>query len=187
MQWTALAQAGVGIASYNVTRNGTALSTVTALSATDLTVAPSTSYTYGIAAMSYHMVAATTTVSGATPATVTSARRVGIRGTGAYWGGLGESVDMLSGNLSFTLPVLKAQARTGWKVGLNLSYNSQNWRQDTATWNLGKDVGYGYGWKLQAGSLAGQKVGGTIALFTRPADARRWGRRSRCRCHTLWA
>jgi hypothetical protein len=71
-------------------------------------------------------------------------------------------------NSRFTLPLLTPQARTGWKVGLNLSYNSQNWRQDTATWNLGKDVGYGYGWKLQAGSLAAQTVGGTVAqyLFT---------------------
>ncbi len=39
---------------------------------------------------------------------------------------------------------------------LGLTYNSQNWREDNvngAIWNLGEDVGLGYGWKLQAGSL----------------------------------
>jgi hypothetical protein len=35
-----------------------------------------------------------------------------------------------------------------------LSYNSQNWRQDAGgVWNLGKDIGFGYGWRLQAGSI----------------------------------
>jgi hypothetical protein len=53
LQWTAPAQGGVGIASYDVTRNGAALSTVTTPSATDLTVTPNTSYTYGIAAISF--------------------------------------------------------------------------------------------------------------------------------------
>jgi RHS repeat-associated protein len=39
-------------------------------------------------------------------------------------------------------------------VGFNLAYNSQNWRQDSGgIWGLGRDVGYGYGWKLTAGSL----------------------------------
>src|SRR5260370_40347216 len=36
----------------------------------------------------------------------------------------------------------------------NLSYNSANWRQDPGgNWNLGRDGGYGYGWKLQGGAL----------------------------------
>ena len=35
-----------------------------------------------------------------------------------------------------------------------MSYNSQNWRKDgSTTWKLGRDVGYGFGWKLLAGSL----------------------------------
>ena len=39
-------------------------------------------------------------------------------------------------------------------MGINLSYNSQNWREDPGgIWQLGADTGYGYGWKLQAGSL----------------------------------
>ena len=35
-----------------------------------------------------------------------------------------------------------------------LSYNSQNWRRDgSTTFKLGADVGYGFGWRLMAGSL----------------------------------
>ena len=60
---------------------------------------------------------------------------------------------MLSGNLSYSLPLLQAKGRSA-SVGFALSYNSQNWRQDGGgVWNLGDDVGYGYGWSLQAGSL----------------------------------
>jgi YD repeat-containing protein len=41
-----------------------------------------------------------------------------------------------------------------------LNYNSQMWRQDTAgTWLLGEDIGYGLGWKLQAGSLTQYSTG----------------------------
>ena len=52
------------------------------------------------------------------------------------------------------MPLVKAMGHGGWSVGFNLTYNSQNWRQDPGgTWQLGEDVGYGYGWKLLAGSL----------------------------------
>src|SRR6202035_1237005 len=81
-------------------------------------------------------------------------RRVGVRPTGNYWGALGEQIDLLSGNVNYTLPLLKALGRGSWGVGVNLTYNSLNWRQDPGgIWTLGRDVGYGYGWKLQAGSL----------------------------------
>ena len=37
---------------------------------------------------------------------------------------------------------------------LALNYNSQLWRQDTAgDWRFGKDVGYGFGWRLMLGSI----------------------------------
>src|SRR5260370_18901691 len=68
---------------------------------------------------------------------------------------------MRSGNLNYTIPLIKAMARSGWSASFNLSYNSQNWRQETTTttppvivtWHLGQEVRYGYGWRLQAGSL----------------------------------
>ena len=88
--------------------------------------------------------------------------RVGVRPTGSYWGAAGEQVDLLSGNLNFSIPLLKAQARGGWTVPLGLSYNSQLWRQGTAgTSLLGRDIGYGLGWVLQAGSVAPNSDGHT--------------------------
>jgi len=121
----------------------------------DGSVSPSTTYNYPIWAIDVHSnYSSQTTVTVTTPpAGSVDPRRVGVRPTGSYWGGLGENIDLLSGNLNFTLPLLQAQARGGWKLPISLTYNSQNWRQDPATWNLGADVGYGYGWKLQAGSL----------------------------------
>jgi len=47
-----------------------------------------------------------------------------------------------------------AQGRGGTKLGIALNYNSQNWRQDaSATWNYGRDIGYGYGFRIMAGSM----------------------------------
>jgi hypothetical protein len=81
-------------------------------------------------------------------------RRTGIYPTGAYWGAAGEQIDMLSGNLNFTLPLLKAVGRGGWSAEFHLSYNSQNWQRVGSTdYRLGADVGYGFGWRLMAGSL----------------------------------
>jgi hypothetical protein len=121
----------------------------------DTAVSPSTTYNYPIYAIDAHFnYASPTSITVTTPpAGAVDPRRVGVRPTGSYWGGMGENIDLLSGNLNFTLPLLQAQGRGGWKLPINLTYNSQNWRQDPATWNLGADVGYGYGWKLLAGSL----------------------------------
>src|SRR5205823_10137826 len=63
-------------------------------------------------------------------------RRVGVRANGSYWGAAGEQIDMLSGNLNFTLPLLKPQARGGWGVTFALTYNSQIWRQDSSGTSL---------------------------------------------------
>src|SRR5262249_53323797 len=88
------------------------------------------------------------------PAGSVDPRRVGVRPTGSYWGASGEQIDLLSGNLNYTVPLFKATARTGWSATVGLSYNSQIWRLDNGgTWKMGRDIGYGLGWKLQAGSL----------------------------------
>ena len=166
LQWTAPAQSGVGIASYNIYRDNVLLRTVTTPAVVDTTVQPNTSYTYGIAPVSYHAFSSSTPVSMTTPATAAYSRRTGVRGTGAYWGGMGENIDLMSGNLNFTLPLLQAHGRGGWKVGFNLTYNSQNWRKDSATWNVGQDLGYGYGWKLLAGALTPQYgPGGALSQY----------------------
>jgi RHS repeat-associated protein len=147
---------GSGIWCYLVWRNGAWLATAIRPEWTDETVAPSTTYTYSISAvdLAYNYVSPTT-VTVVTPAAgAVDPRRVGVRPDGAYWGGAGEQIDALSGNLNFSSPLLKAMGRGGWSVPFGLSYNAQQWRQDGGgTWNLGRDVGYGYGWKLQAGSI----------------------------------
>lgn len=40
-------------------------------------------------------------------------RQIGIRPTGVYWGGGREQIDMQSGNLNYTLPVVQAKSRGG--------------------------------------------------------------------------
>jgi hypothetical protein len=139
----------------------------------DATVAPSTTYSYPVYAIDAHFNYASPTMITVTtpPAGAVDPRRVGVRPSGSYWGGLGENIDLLSGNLNFSLPLLQAQGRGGWKLPINLTYNSQNWRQDTATWNLGTDVGYGYGWRLLAGSLTPYWQGYFIAHHYTFTDA----------------
>jgi len=125
-------------------------------------IQPNTSYTYELQERSFHGIYSSQTNFGViTPGpSGVNPQRTGVRPTGSYWGAMGEQIDVLSGNLNVGLPLLNAQGRNGRSVPLRLAYNSQNWRQDvdaqyTAnyTWNLGEDIGYGYGWTLQVGSL----------------------------------
>jgi YD repeat-containing protein len=153
---------GTGVAFYSVYRNGSFMADVEAPSTTysDTTVSAGTSYSYQIYAYDYHLNSVNTTI-GVTsaPTGAIDPRRVGMRPTAEYWGANPEQIDMLSGNLNFSVPFLNAMGRggangSGWTAGFSLSYNSQNWRNDPGgNWNLGRDVGYGYGWKLLAGSL----------------------------------
>ena len=92
--------------------------------------------------------------------------RTGVKPTGAYWGAGNENIDVMSGNLSFSLPLLKAQARASWSVPFKLSYNSQDWRQDSGgAWALGGDSGVGFGWRLMAGSITPVVSGSTVSLY----------------------
>src|SRR5262249_1874651 len=111
---------------------------------------------YAIQAVDYHgNVSTATTLSVTTPpASSIDPRRVGLVSTGSYWGGGGGQLDMLTGNLNFSVPLGKATGRTGGTVPVGLVYNSQNWRQDSSVnWKLGNDTGYGSGWKLMIGSV----------------------------------
>jgi len=156
IQWPAVSDDanGTGIYDYEIYRNGWLVGSTSDVSFADNTVAPSTTYTYALKPVDFHGNAASTTFQVTTPAFSPEGRRVGVRSTGAYWGAGGENIDVLSGNLNFALPLLKAQARGGWGVGFNLNYNSQNWRYDASnSWKYGTDVGYGFGWRLLAGSI----------------------------------
>ncbi len=156
MQWPGASEPnGPGVAYYAVWRNGVELTSLYDEAFSDDTVAPSSNYPYTIIAYDFDLNYSTDTFTVVTPPTgAIDPREVGVRPTGSYWGGGGEQIDMRSGNLNYTTPILRAMGRGGWGVGFNLTYNSQNWRQDPGgTWQLGEDVGYGYGWKLLAGSL----------------------------------
>ena len=156
IQWPATSDDtnGTGVYDYEIWRNGWLVGTTPNLTFADNTVAPSTAYTYTLKAVDFHGNAASTNFNVTTPAFSPDGRRVGVRPTGAYWGASGENIDVLSGNLNFALPLVKAQARSGWGVGFNLTYNSQNWRYDAnSSWKYGVDVGYGFGWRLMAGSI----------------------------------
>ncbi|HYL35376.1 MAG TPA: hypothetical protein VEV17_05650, partial [Bryobacteraceae bacterium] len=152
---------GTGVAYYQFWRcTGTScspnwLDLTTTPQFTDTTVSPGTTYTYLLQAQDFHYNSTTITITVATPSAGSiDPRQVGVRPLGTYWGHGGEQLDMRSGNLNYTIPLFKAMARGGWGVGFSLSYNSQNWRQDSGgTWELGRDIGYGYGWRMQAGSL----------------------------------
>ena len=58
-----------------------------------------------------------------------SPNRTGVQPLGAYWGTSGESIDLLSGNVNYSIPLIHAQSR-GWNLALGLTYKSQNFRYD---------------------------------------------------------
>jgi RHS repeat-associated protein len=172
LRWTASADdnAGSGMAGYQISRDGVVLGTTAGTTFTDETATPGTATTYSIVAFDWHGNNAAATTKTVTPPTSPSdPRRIGVRPTGAYWGAAGEQIDVMSGNLNFALPLFQLKARTGWGVNFMLSYSSQTWRQDAGgVWNLGKDIGYGYGWRLQAGSLVPVIYNGSVlyVIFT---------------------
>ena len=147
---------GTGINGYIWYRNGVQVASTQTPEWTDVGATPGTTQAYGIQAQDHHgNVSAITTFSVGVPSNATvDARQVGVRPTGSYWGGSGEQIDARSGNLNYSYPLIKAISR-GWSVPIGISYNSQNWRLDTngSPWKLGDDVGFGFGWKLQIGSL----------------------------------
>ena len=170
IQWqpTTDGTGGSGLSDYSLYRGSTWLGLMPAsqTSFSDTTVSPSTTYTYTLYAVSYDLLAASTTFSVTTPAAAPVSRRTGVRPTGAYWGANPEQIDVLSQNLNFSLPLIKAQGRSS-SVGFSLSHNSQNWRKDGGgVWNLGEDVGFGYGWKLLAGSITPVWSGSTIDHYS---------------------
>ncbi|HTR35829.1 MAG TPA: RHS repeat-associated core domain-containing protein [Bryobacteraceae bacterium] len=157
LQWQAVTDDpnGTGLYAYRILRNGALLTETTSTSFTDTTIISGTDYNYSINPVDYHFNQASTPYPITPPfGGVAAAGEVGVRPAGSYWGAGGEQIDMRSGNLNYTMPLLKPLGRGGWGVGFSLNYNSQTWRQDSAgTWQLGADLGYGYGWRLQAGSL----------------------------------
>lgn len=158
LHWTPVLdnQGGIGVAYYDLCKNGVWLQHSLTPNYVDTAVSAATSYTYPIVPVDFHLNSVSTTITAKTaPANAIDGRQIGVRTTGTYWGGGGEQIDMRSGNLNFTQPLLKPMGRGGWGVTFSLSYNSQNWRLNDGgvNWLLGEDTGYGFGWTLQAGSI----------------------------------
>ncbi len=139
-QWQAASDDpdGVGVGAYAIYRNGQLYDRTTATSCLDTAVSPGTTYTYSIYTEDLHgnqstatTFDVTTPVAGPPPVEEGDGRRLGVRPTGSYWGAGGEQIDTLSGNLSYTIPLLTAMGRGGWSVPFALSYNSQIWRKDS--------------------------------------------------------
>ena len=163
LNWTGASDnsGGSGLLRYNVYRNSVLIGSTFGTTYIDNAVSPGTNYTYTVKSEDYFANEASgTNVSVQTGTSGSAAdphmpRQTGVRALGSYWGGAGENIDMRSGNLNFSLPLLKAQGRHGASLGLGLSYNSQNWRRQNggAAIPIGYDTGYGFGWRLQAGSV----------------------------------
>jgi RHS repeat-associated protein len=159
LQWEGAADDsnGIGVYGYSISRNDVGPVGFSKKPLFVDSVSAGTSYTYTVAAIDYHgNTGPTTSWTIATPpANSVDPRRTGIYNTGSYWGGQGEQIDTLSGNLNYSVPLLAPRARPGWTIPINLTYTSQNWRQDDGVnWQLAEDVGYGFGWRLQIGSVA---------------------------------
>ena len=167
---------GMGITYYEIWRNGAKVGSTTGLTYSDTTVNPSTPYSYTLKAFDYFFAEADTAFAARSqainssppyPSSSPEGRRIGVRTTGAYWGASPENIDVRSGNLSFSIPILTAQGRAGLSASFNLSYNSQNWRNDSVLdWQFDGDVGYGFGWRLLAGSITPVwNTGGMTAAY----------------------
>ncbi|WP_263385931.1 RHS repeat domain-containing protein [Granulicella arctica] len=93
-------------------------------------------------------------------------RRVGVRSNGAYWGHGGEKIDLLSGNLSYSMSLLRAMSRS-CSVPVSLTYNSQIWKQGLAgSKSYGSDSCVGYAWRLHISSVIPETNGTTASGFT---------------------
>ncbi|MBM3813371.1 MAG: hypothetical protein FJW20_17235, partial [Acidimicrobiia bacterium] len=147
---------GIGVRAYRIRRNGVTIGEVHGAAFTDLSLAPSTTYTYTITTRDWHRNQSTETSFQITtpPASHKDPRRIGVHSDGSYYGAGGENIDTRSGNLNYTLPLVKTSGRNSLAVTVYLSYNSQIWRRDGNTvWSHGRDTGFGHGWRLLIASV----------------------------------
>ena len=107
---------GIGLANYVVYANGNWLASPAIPNWVDDTETPGAVVTYALYAVDQHDNYSPPTTINVTvpPTTQPDQRRIGVRPTGAYWGAAGEQIDLLSGNLNFSVPLFQAMGR-GWQ------------------------------------------------------------------------
>jgi len=176
---------GVGVAYYTITRGTVSGTDTTPQSFTsfdasfyDGTVYQSNTYVYSITPCDFHGNCGATLddLFVSTGQGTVDGRRTGIHPIGSYWGGAGEQIDLLSGNLNYSLPLIAAVGRSGLKVNFALVYNSQNWRVivtsiATVPRILGADTGFGFGWQMMLGSVMPVYTGDGLLAFYLFTDA----------------
>jgi hypothetical protein len=59
------------------------------------------------------------------PANSVEPRQIGLPPNVPTYGALGASINLLSGNVNYNLPLIRAQARGGWSVGFSLNHDTQ--------------------------------------------------------------
>ena len=128
---------GIGLFAYQLSRSVSGGSPVyigssTTPDFTDPNVSANTMYTYTLQAVDYHWNSSIVTVNVTTPAAGNiDPREVGLRPLGSYWGAGSEQIDMRSGNLNYSIPLIKAMAR-GWSASFNLTYTRRTGGRTTA-------------------------------------------------------
>ena len=149
--WYALDRSPLGQNSY--TRVGELVQSFGQFS--DKGVQPGTAYDYRIWIVDFHSNLAYVDFPATTaPPGSVEPRQIGVPPNVPTFGAMGANINLLSGNVNYNLPLLRAQARGGWSVGFSLNHDTQSWRKTgSQVWKYGVDIGYGFGWKLMAGSV----------------------------------
>jgi hypothetical protein len=104
--------AGEGI-EYQWYRDGEMIAATFNPEFSDITVAAGSTHVFGVNVTDMDgNTSAITSFTVPTPSAANiEAREIGIRSTGSYWGGMGEQIDMRSGNLNYSYPLLTAVSR----------------------------------------------------------------------------
>lgn len=129
-------------------------------------VSPGTAYTYELQCWDWHLNSSTVSVNVTTPPSGSlDIRRTGLGPNDPSFGSLGANVNLISGNINYNLPLIGAKARGGWGVTFSLNHDTQSWKKEGSTvWKYANDVGYGYGWRVLAGTVTRYFTNGQVSL-----------------------